>query len=117
MILLRNRVILNKTQVLESKRSRKIRLIVLSQVLRLERCNCSHKKSTTLLLESRSVSFNRSYFLEFPKSQSNILSNVKHDVDDDRGQIRAGIFLSAESAKLIKMGNIQNKDLAIEVCA
>jgi len=34
------------------------------------------------------------------------LANVKHDVDDDRGQIRAGIFLSGESAKLMKLGNI-----------
>jgi len=42
---------------------------------------------------------------------------MKRDADDDKGQVRAALFLSSESAKLVKHGRIQNKDLAIEVCA
>ena len=42
---------------------------------------------------------------------------MKRDADHDKGQVRAALFLSSESAKLVKHGRIQNKDLAIEVCA
>lgn len=42
---------------------------------------------------------------------------MKRDTDDEKGQLRAALFLSNESAKLVKHGRIQNKDLAIEVCA
>ena len=57
--------------------------------------------------------------LEFPKSQSKILGNIKRDggADEEKGTIRASIFISNESVKLAKHGKIQNKDLAIEVCA
>jgi hypothetical protein len=44
------------------------------------------------------------------------LANVKRDTDDEKGTLRAALFISAESAKLVKHGRIQNKDLAIEVC-
>jgi len=56
--------------------------------------------------------------LEYPKNQSRILSNLKRDgTDDEKGSLRASIFISNESVKLAKQGRIQNKDLAIEVCA
>jgi hypothetical protein len=42
---------------------------------------------------------------------------MKRESDDEKGSVRAALFLSSESAKLIKHGRIQNKDLAIEVCA
>ena len=42
---------------------------------------------------------------------------MKREVDEDKGTIRASLFISQESAKLMKHGRIQNKDLAIEVCA
>ena len=51
---------------------------------------------------------------------SKILSNCKDKdmgQDEERGQIRASLFISAETVKLAKQGRIQNKDLAIEVCA
>lgn len=48
---------------------------------------------------------------------SKILANMKRDTDDEKGSVRAALFLSSESAKLVKHGRIQNKDLAIEVCA
>lgn len=55
--------------------------------------------------------------IEFPKHLCKILANKKEDKDDEKGQLRASLFLSSESVKLIKHGRIQNKDLAIEVCA
>jgi len=42
---------------------------------------------------------------------------MKRDTDEDKGTVRAALFISNESAKLVKHGKIQNKDLAIEVCA
>lgn len=42
---------------------------------------------------------------------------MKRDTDDDKGSVRAALFISSESSKLVKHGRIQNKDLAIEVCA
>lgn len=47
------------------------------------------------------------------------MSNIKRDggTDDEKGTIRASLFISSESVKLAKHGRIQNKDLAIEVCA
>ena len=57
--------------------------------------------------------------VEFPKNQSKILSNIKREggTDDEKGTIRASLFISPETVKLAKHGRIQNKDLAIEVCA
>lgn len=55
--------------------------------------------------------------VEFPKHLSKILANMKRDTDDDKGAVRAALFISSESSKLVKHGRIQNKDLAIEVCA
>ena len=37
--------------------------------------------------------------------------------DDEKGQIRASLYVSSETVELAKHGRIQNKDLAIEVCA
>lgn len=54
---------------------------------------------------------------QYPKKQSKILSNLKRDTDDEKGTIRASLFISAESVKLAKQGRIQNRDLAVEVCA
>lgn len=86
------------------------------------KCNCLLKKFTIRHLASPSVSFNLfvdSSHSEFPKNQSKILSNIKRDsgTDDEKGQIRASLFVSSETVKLAKHGRIQNKDLAIEVCA
>lgn len=65
-------------------------------------CKCNESKFVTV---------------ELPKHMSKILSNMKKEGEDEKGQIRASIFISSESAKMVKHGKIQNKDLAIEVCA
>lgn len=57
---------------------------------------------------------------QLPKHASKILSNCKDkDLghDEERGTVRASLFISAETVKLAKQGRVQNRDLAIEVCA
>jgi hypothetical protein len=74
-------------------------------------------ESTPKIVERKSLTTPPNLSIEFPKHASKILANMKRDTDDDKGQVRAALFLSSESAKLVKHGRIQNKDLAIEVCA
>jgi hypothetical protein len=73
-----------------------------------KKCNSSHKKFIIQRLEYLNVSYHICFiFIEFPKNQSRILSNLKRDgTDDEKGSLRASIFISNESVKLAKQGRI-----------